>query len=510
MSQRSKLSPLLIVLLAAAPGLRLAAQPGPLAPYGPEVELTGEADSYINPSLAADPGGGLQMVWTRNYSFYQSETWSRHFDRGGHPSAPAVRLDTPAYLLQTGLNVLPLGPGRSVATWVNYENPISGAAPPDFRKTAGGSSSVSGRLLGADGLPLGGEMQLDTNSGADGYSLHTAPLSGGGFVASWADLSQGDVLRVFDGNAQPLTGEIVMSPPGHILGTLATGGFLTYGVGPSGGGLVRRYGPDGQPIGAVFAVDAGLYPALRRDGSFLSATAQAGASGGWTVTARLWDATGQRLGADIAVGAGEGQLRVDSVAVAPSGDFLVVWEDGIDPLPPDITESHIWARLFDATGHPTGPAVRADSQPARDRSAAQAVTDGHDWVIAWTSTPSGATVARRFSSTCATPDRTLCLLDSRFRVDVTWHDPRSGKTGTGNTIAQTSDTGGFWFFNPDNLELTVKVLDGRAVNGHFWVFYGSLSDVEFTIEVTDSTTGIKKTYHNPPYTLASKADTAAF
>jgi hypothetical protein len=501
MSQHSKLSPLLLVLLAAAPGLRLAAQPGPLVPYGPEVELTDGTDSYIVPSLAADPGGGLQMVWNRSHSFFQSETWSRHFDRDGHPSAPAVRLDTPANLLQTGLNVIPLGPGRSVATWVNYENPISGAAPPDFRKTAGASFSVSGRLLGADGLPLGGELQLDANSGADGYSLHTAPLSGGGFVASWADLSQGVVLRVFNGNAQPLTGAIVMNPPGYILGTLATGGFLTYGVGPDAGGLARRYGPDGQPTGAAFAVDAGLYPALRRDGSFLSATPQAGAGGAWTVTARLWDATGHRLGADIAVGEGPDPLHVDSVAVAPSGDFLIVWRDG----------THLWARLFDAAGHPAGPALRVDSAlPPDSRYAAQAVTDGHDWVIGWTAASLGEFVTRRFSSACATPDRTLCLLGSRFRAEVTWRDPRSGKTGTASTIPQTSDTGGFWFFNPDNLELTVKVLDGRAVNGHFWVFYGSLSDVEFTLEVTDSATGIKKTYHNPPYTLASKADTAAF
>jgi hypothetical protein len=35
MSQRSKFFPLLIVLLAAAE-MRLAAQPGPLAPYGPK------------------------------------------------------------------------------------------------------------------------------------------------------------------------------------------------------------------------------------------------------------------------------------------------------------------------------------------------------------------------------------------------------------------------------------------------------------------------------------------
>jgi hypothetical protein len=503
MSQRSKLSPLLIVLLAAAPGLPLAAQPGPLAPYGPEIRLNGEADPFILPVIAADPAGGLQMVWDRPVATSRNEIWARRFDRGGHPSGPAVRLDTPDDRIHASLAIVPQGPGRSAALWLNFPSTIPDFRGPDLAvgaaKEVGNQSTVSARLLGADGQPLGGEAQLDVRDTADAGYLAAAPLHGGGFVAAWIDVSQGLVFRTFDADAHPLSGEIVMPLHGYTLGGLAEGGFLAYWK-DSGGAFARRFGADGQPTGAAFAVDAGAHPSLRADGSFVNATAQA-ISGGWTVTAQLWDAGGHRLGSDIAVGNGPGELSVDAVAVAPSGDFLVVWKDG----------SHLWARLFDAAGHPTGPAVRVDSAlPPDSLYAAQAVTDGHDWVIAWTAAPSGNFVARRFSSACATPDRTLCLLDSRFHVDVTWRDPRSGKTGTASAIPQTSDTGGFWFFNPDNLELTVKVLDGRAVNGHFWVFYGALSDVEFTLEVTDSATGIKKTYHNPPYHLASRADTAAF
>jgi hypothetical protein len=54
------------------------------------------------------------------------------------------------------------------------------------------------------------------------------------------------------------------------------------------------------------------------------------------------------------------------------------------------------------------------------------------------------------------------------------------------------------------------VLDGRAVNGHFWVFYGALSDVSYTITVTDTVTGISRTYHNDLHQLASRADVTAF
>ena len=66
------------------------------------------------------------------------------------------------------------------------------------------------------------------------------------------------------------------------------------------------------------------------------------------------------------------------------------------------------------------------------------------------------------------------------------------------------------FFNAANVELVSKVVDGRAVNSKFWVFYGALSNVEYTLTVTDSVTGNQRTYRNPQGRLASVADTGAF
>jgi hypothetical protein len=74
----------------------------------------------------------------------------------------------------------------------------------------------------------------------------------------------------------------------------------------------------------------------------------------------------------------------------------------------------------------------------------------------------------------------------------------------------TGDTGYFYFFDETNVELVVKVLDGRSYNGHFWVFYGALSNLAYTITVTDTQTGEVRTYLNPPGKLASVADTLAF
>ncbi len=114
------------------------------------------------------------------------------------------------------------------------------------------------------------------------------------------------------------------------------------------------------------------------------------------------------------------------------------------------------------------------------------------------------------AGSCASDLENLCLNGDRFRLKVDWRDPRSGASGQGTAVALTGDTGYFWFFNPNNVELVIKVLDGRPVNGNFWVFFGALSDLEYTITVTDTETGAERIYFNPPFTLTSFADTTAF
>jgi len=110
---------------------------------------------------------------------------------------------------------------------------------------------------------------------------------------------------------------------------------------------------------------------------------------------------------------------------------------------------------------------------------------------------------------CTPSDTTLCLNDSRFSASVHWKDSH-GREGDGHAIAITSDTGYYWFFSPANIELVLKVLDARSVNGKYWVFFGALSNVEYTLTVTDTSNGKTKTYLNPSGQFASVGDTKAF
>ena len=89
--------------------------------------------------------------------------------------------------------------------------------------------------------------------------------------------------------------------------------------------------------------------------------------------------------------------------------------------------------------------------------------------------------------------------------------PAESGIATPRNLDFTQRTGVFSFFAPDNVELVVKALDGTGVNGHHWLFYGALTDVGYTLTVTDTATGdAVETYVNEPGNICGGADTSAF
>jgi hypothetical protein len=112
--------------------------------------------------------------------------------------------------------------------------------------------------------------------------------------------------------------------------------------------------------------------------------------------------------------------------------------------------------------------------------------------------------------TCTPGDVTLCLQGGRFQVEAQWAD-FAGGSGPGHALPSGDATGAFWFFNPINTEITVKVLDACGPFDRFWVFAAGLTHVEVLITVTDTDTGTVKQYFNPRgKAFAPIQDTAAF
>jgi glucose/arabinose dehydrogenase len=112
---------------------------------------------------------------------------------------------------------------------------------------------------------------------------------------------------------------------------------------------------------------------------------------------------------------------------------------------------------------------------------------------------------------CVASATTLCLNGGRFRVDVAWLNFQ-GNSGFGQAVPLSGDAGYFWFFDPDNPEIFVKVLDACVPPfNHYWVFAAGLTDVETTLTVIDTATGDLKRYDKPlGEGFAPIRDTTAF
>ena len=100
-------------------------------------------------------------------------------------------------------------------------------------------------------------------------------------------------------------------------------------------------------------------------------------------------------------------------------------------------------------------------------------------------------------SHCETQSETLCFQQGRFEAEAAWED-FAGGAGSGQTLAvEGEDSGAFWFFDPDNAEVLVKVLDGCTFNNHYWVFAAAATNVEYNLTVTDRANGDQRSYSNP-------------
>ncbi len=99
--------------------------------------------------------------------------------------------------------------------------------------------------------------------------------------------------------------------------------------------------------------------------------------------------------------------------------------------------------------------------------------------------------------TCEPGPFTRCLGHSRFAVRADWStEDESGR-------ARVVEVGGdesslFSFFDNDNWELLIKVLDGCAVNQRFWVFGAAATDIDWRIAVTDTRTSTVMVYERQP------------
>jgi hypothetical protein len=208
-------------------------------------------------------------------------------------------------------------------------------------------------------------------------------------------------------------------------------------------------------------------------------------------------------------------VKVKNAQIAGAAGVVIVNDVAGPPIPmggsdPSITIPAVMVRqddgslLTQALGGPATPTPTATPPPPGNTPTPTPPAPTPTPTPTLTVTPTAtepATLDPAVSieppSACVADDTTLCLVDGRFRVRARWIT-RQGAGGDGHGVALTGDSGYFWFFESDNVELVLKAKNACvAPFDHYWFFAAGLTDVDTTVEVADTQSGRVLTYHNP-------------
>lgn len=558
----------LMILSVLVPSLSLAQIPVD-SPFSLPTDPAGE---HRFPVVAGAPNGDFVVVWQRTGS-PSDDGWGiegRRFSSDGSPLGAPFQVNTYTTNAQTNPAVAIGSDGRFTVVWTSLGSELG-----DAEKT-----SVHGRRFAADGSPLGDPFQISSTTAVGRqHGAEIALDADDNEVVTWRSEAgyqiyvygkrysrNGDELGsqflVWDRDSQPgRDSGLAVGPDGEIMVVRPSERYT-----PSFGSDIqaRRFSADGTPLGSIFVVNG------EAEGSHWYSDITAAPDGSFWVAwqaefypdpersrihARRFGAGGEPLTDPFQV---ETEVvyeqTLPDVAVAPDGDFAVVWRTPTVTFaggsPPGYLPG-IHGRFFSSDGQPLDLQFPVDlvpdsfPRPNFWHSDAALSAEG-DLFVVWEREDDGiwGAYGRRFCTDddgdgscnrddlCKGDDRTgdsdgdgvcndvdvcdgndpaiLCLHEDRYRAEVQWRDVEN-RTGAGQTVFSSKDSGLFWFFDADNWEMLVKVLDGCDVNGHTWVFAAATTDVEYTLKVTDTHTGIENEYANRLGEAApALTDTTAF
>ncbi len=253
-------------------------------------------------------------------------------------------------------------------------------------------------------VPVGGEFQVNTVTTGAQNSPSVAMGSGGDFVVVWQSR---DLLGAFDQiRGQRFSSEGVLLGSEFLVNSdtsedqfwpdvapAENGDFVVvwasdYRIGQSTDVLGRRFESSGRPIGTEFRVNSfttfsQTSPSVAADteGNFVvvwSSFLQDGSGEG--IFGQRFDAEGGRVGEEFQVNtvtAGT-QFRPE-VAASASGAFVVVWTSRLAP------PFRVAGQRFDAGGEPAGGEFEVNSTLSHDQVGPDvAMDDEGEFVVVWT------------------------------------------------------------------------------------------------------------------------------
>ena len=245
--------------------------------------------------------------------------------------------------------------GNFVVVW--QSNGSSGTDTSNF--------SIQGQRYASDGLPIGGEFQINTSPSNRQEFASVAVDGDGTFVVVWSSTGSYET-DLFDASIQG-----------------------------------QRYDSDGTPIGSQFQVNTyttgrQLFPAVAANqAGFVVVWQDRGATTNpsvFDIQGQRYDANGLALGDEFQVNTyTTSQQQSSSVAMEADGSFVVVWESK-GSSGTDTSEYSIQGRRYDSNGSPLGGEFQVNTYTTDDqRVPSVAIDTAGGFVVVWQSIGSGGT-----------------------------------------------------------------------------------------------------------------------
>lgn len=429
------------------------------SPSGPVLEVAEAESDYPGlVCLASDSAGNELVLWVTNSggADFVHRLFASAFDSAGHRLFPIVEIArTTRYHESLDSFDCVESSGAWLVAWSDHAS-VGEASHIFAQRIAPGSGPVGtpSRVMERSTFFFG-DVQVTSGVATD----LVAWTSSDSFLL-WPQDLEG---RLIDKNCAPAAAERVLVPyslpEGNLLGYRlieAPGdiSFLVYGRHLLGASESHFYGtkvegdaPWAQPW-LLGSADVALY-------------------GGMGILSAAADELGHTL------------LSWTGPGTAPSGGYST-FRQGFLLWGAPLTNSRELATLL----------------PGLDQQGRAIVGSFGRWVVAWQRRPTTGSdfgidaELGRFAPDCVPSSTALCLSGGRFLVRSTFHD-HLGRSGEGQAVALTPESGTFWFFTAANVELIVKIVDacGHPDFRDFWVYASGLTDVEVTLTVADTWTG---------------------
>ena len=345
------------------------------------------------PAVAALSGGGHVVVWSSYNQDAGVNTYGvfgQRYDADGVAVGEEFQINSTETASQEQPRVAGLDDGSFVVVWTDS----SGAD--------GSGWGVFGQRYAADGSVLGSEFQVNTYAPSTQWQPDVAAVTGG-FVATWSSNGQdgssyGVYGQRFNNDGTTSGGEFQVSTTtansqeASAVVSLTGGGFIAVwadnsGTDGSGWGIFgQRYAADGSAVGGEFQVNSTTsgtqyLPAIAQlaDGGFLVVWQdQSNNDGnGYGIYAQRYDASGNAVGSEFLVNETTSghQQQPQAIGLA-NGGFVIAWYG---------QSADVYLREYAADGTVVDGEHRVNAEISGTESEPVLAHLGSDnYVVAWT------------------------------------------------------------------------------------------------------------------------------